>query len=138
MLEVTAEFAINPNNSVSAIGGAGFKAGNGAAALEFELGTQYRNYLAGDFNGGFHIGAEALGIMTSAASTSGARVSIITVQVLPMLGGKYTFDSGFTLEGQFGAGYRFVTGAVSNGSTAVAGAATGPTVTANINMGWAF
>lgn len=138
MLEVTGEFALGPKSSAAAIAGAGLSAGSGVAALQFELGGQYRQYLTGDFRSGFHVGAEGLGIMSMIGTTGGAGASIIEIRLLPMIGAKHTFGSGFTLEGQFGAGYQFVMGAISGPGGSVSGAATGPTAMLNINAGWSF
>lgn len=138
MLEVTAEFGLDPKSSVAAIAGAGLTTSSGVALLEFEVGGQYRKYLTGDWRSGFHVGAEGLGIMSMLGSTGGASASLIDIRLLPMIGGKHTFGSGFTLEGQFGAGYRFVMGAIRGPGGSVAGAGTGPTATFNINAGWSF
>ncbi len=108
--EVTGELCIGRNHGVAGIVGLGAPMG----VLVGELGASYRYYATGNFDRGMQLGGELL----MGAGDNGATA----LQSSLMIGGKYTWDFGLTMEGQAGP-------SLLNGELA-------PMV--NFNMGWSF
>jgi hypothetical protein len=134
--QVTGELKLIDNVSVAGFAGIGSRDGE---RVTFG-GGQVRFYLTGGFDGGMHVGAEALfaqlgrsgsieGVMGLLDGTSGG----------PFVGYKYVFGFGLTLDVQGGIRYangRIETGAGDGGSGSGSDGKLSPL--ANVNVGWSF
>jgi hypothetical protein len=127
IVEITVEKRASENLGVAGIAGAG----TSEEYRVWELGVSGRYYLLGDFASGLQLGAEAVyvHINTGSSELSGSGLS-----VGPFVGGKWTANSGFTLDGQLGAQY--VGTQASSGSTSASEYSLGPLL--NLNLGWSL
>lgn len=98
-------------------------------------GGQVRVYLSGGFNGGMHIGAEALYTEMGKASDITGIINVMNgVSGGPFVGFKHVFDFGLTLD--VAGGIRFKDGRIETGDSTAEPTALGPL--ANVNIGWSF
>jgi hypothetical protein len=111
--ELAGELRVHEKVSFMVFGGVGEDSAPGAPGVqkvtdtEWHYGLQGRYYLAGDFRRGlpigaeiywFHFGSEAVFAQSGDTLTGGTRGRAAG----PFLGYKYTFDRGFTIDGELG------------------------------------
>lgn len=141
IVELTGEFRLTDQISVAAIlGGGNVDIGLGTA-IAYEFGAQGRYYVTGSFDGGLHVGAEALKVgLGGSGSSEGTTVGFSGegFSVGAFAGYKHTFGFGLVLEAQLGYQKVFASGAASAEGTTVSGASSDAGPLLNLNIGYAF
>lgn len=116
-LEGQVEFKVADQFSLAMMGGAGGMYG----VPLYEIGGQARGYVSGDYNSGINLGVEVrYGNVDLYGPTEPG------LAIGPFIGGKATFNGGFTLEAQLGGQY--IQGADYRAIAPIA----------NLNLGWSF
>ena len=145
LVEVTGEYQLTPQMSAACIGGAGSITDAGSDYLMYELGTQFRYYVWGDFDHGLQLGAEILYIGVSTDDSEGDVAlsgSADGLAIGPFVGYKFTAGFGLTIDIQ--AGYQFLTmqaeaeASSDDMTVAETDEAEDGIPLININFGWSF
>lgn len=141
MVEVTGELRLNPRVGLAAILGYGRLGGAGTDVVPrtradiYELGSQMRYYVFGNFRHGMQVGAEVLYLR---GSSDGSGVSAVAngFALGPFAGYKYTASFGFTFDFQLGAERIGMWGSNSAGTKNASISTWIPLL--NLNVGWSF
>ncbi|MFT4976662.1 MAG: hypothetical protein ACI8S6_002567 [Myxococcota bacterium] len=134
LLEVTGEVKLAPKISAALIAGYGIPDGTDSV---IELGAQGRYYVLGDFRSGLQLGAEAIYLRVS-ASDSGVTATGSGATFGPFVGGKWTADIGFTVDGQVGVQWSGISASATDGETTASASESDMSPLININLGWSF
>lgn len=129
--ELTGEIRSSDDSSFAIIVGAGSLQNEGSTQRysALEIGAQFRQYVAGGFEKGLQLGAEALYVSVEQSGTGRQGSGLL---IGPFIGAKLTAGSGFTFDAQVGATFALFDERDTSGDTS-------PWVALlNLNVGWSF
>ncbi len=129
-VELTGELKVADRASVAAIGGLG----SYRDYSFMDLGAQGRYYLLGDFRSGMPVGAELLFARLDYKDSYSASGTSLSTGAF--VGGKWTADAGFTLDGSLGVQYVTAVATADRSGATTEEDGFGPLL--NLNLGWSF
>jgi hypothetical protein len=146
MLKLTGELRLGTQGSIAFIGGAGWITDNASddpkvtskvTFFVYEVGSQLRYYVTGNFRRGMHVGAEVLYLHVNGSLDSVTGVAK-GLALGPFFGWKTTSYAGFTFEVQ--GGVEVVTGgsSVTDSSGGSSSSNVDFVPLLNLNIGWSF
>jgi len=142
VLELTGELRLGTQGGVALIAGGGWitdtaSDGTKVTFRVYELGSQLRYYVTGNFRRGMHVGAEILYLHVNGSLDNVTGVAQ-GLELGPFFGWKTTSYAGFTFEVQ--GGVEIVT--AGNNVTDSSGSSTSSSINfiplLNLNIGWSF
>jgi hypothetical protein len=138
MGEVSAEMRVRDKLGVSALAGLGWVTFTSPPLkthlIIYELGTQGRYYVLGNFRHGMVLGGEVAYIHLSSPFEDQVQLSSDALSLAPFVGYKYTMKVGFTVEAEVGYDFLLARGTLDSETNR----ATTSVVLFDVRIGWSF